>query len=272
MYPVTWHIDLFGRGFEVGAYSLCLALAILIVLLGGLWNLRGLSRPRIAVILSSATIATLAGARVLNLLVNSSHAFSWARAFEPSFSHFSLYGGLVAGGAAAAIATVAMRLPLWQIADAMTIPLAAGIAVIRLGCFFRGCCFGVECDWPWGIVFPCNSPAHLFQMMDRPFAVLGGPMPVHPTQLYEVAAAAIAVFAAMWWRRLQMPPGTCFLVAAICFTSFRWLNLLYRAPIYATESNRWFYPVVYFIILITSAIAIRLLCSIGVRKADKERA
>jgi prolipoprotein diacylglyceryltransferase len=55
--------------------------------------------------------------------------------------------------------------------DTFALPLALGLAVGRWGCFFNGCCYGVETDLPWGVPF---------QMPDGRWACC------HPTQIYEV--------------------------------------------------------------------------------------
>ena len=53
--------------------------------------------------------------------------------------------------------------------DQFAVPAAVGIGVGRLGCFFSGCCYGVETEMPWGVVF---------QTVDL--------LPRHPTQVYEM--------------------------------------------------------------------------------------
>jgi len=62
--------------------------------------------------------------------------------------------------------------------DGFAVPLAASIAVGRLGCFWSGCCFGMATHVPWGVDF-------------------GDGFARHPTQLYEVffhASAALALY------------------------------------------------------------------------------
>jgi prolipoprotein diacylglyceryltransferase len=51
--------------------------------------------------------------------------------------------------------------------DSFAVPLALALAVGRWGCFFNGCCYGVETTMPWGIDF-------------------GDGVGRHPTQIYEV--------------------------------------------------------------------------------------
>ncbi|MGE0323733.1 MAG: prolipoprotein diacylglyceryl transferase [Polyangiaceae bacterium] len=57
--------------------------------------------------------------------------------------------------------------------DGFAAPVAASIAVGRLGCFHAGCCFGRATDLPWAVRF-------------------GDGVARHPTQLYEFAFHATA--------------------------------------------------------------------------------
>ena len=50
--------------------------------------------------------------------------------------------------------------------DTFALPLALALAVGRWGCFFNGCCYGVETGLPWGVNF-------------------GDGVRRHPTQIYE---------------------------------------------------------------------------------------
>lgn len=69
--------------------------------------------------------------------------------------------------------------------DSFAIPVAVSIAVGRLACFHAGCCYGVQTDLPWAVVFP---------------SVDG--LPRHPTQIYEaVFHASAAVVLLLLWRR-----------------------------------------------------------------------
>jgi phosphatidylglycerol---prolipoprotein diacylglyceryl transferase len=69
------------------------------------------------------------------------------------------------------------ELPVLQTMDTFAPGVALGHAVGRLGCFAAGCCWGKQCDLPWGVRFHSN---------------LAAPVPLnitlHPAQLYESAA------------------------------------------------------------------------------------
>jgi phosphatidylglycerol:prolipoprotein diacylglycerol transferase len=69
--------------------------------------------------------------------------------------------------------------------------LAVGHAIGRIGCFLVGDDYGRPSNLPWAIAFPQGLP---------PTTV-----PVHPTQLYEVAALVPLALLLFRWRREQRP-------------------------------------------------------------------
>jgi phosphatidylglycerol---prolipoprotein diacylglyceryl transferase len=94
------------------------------------------------------------------------------------------YGGLIGGGAAAALYCRIYDVPLGRLADAAAPGLALGHAVGRIGCLLAGCCYG-------RVVAP-----------SFPLAVeLAGGWR-HPVQLYEAAGlVAIAGLTALLPRK-----------------------------------------------------------------------
>lgn len=55
--------------------------------------------------------------------------------------------------------------------DAFALPIAAGLSIGRIGCFFGGCCYGLPTQLPWGVAFR-TAPD-------------GGQLMRHPIQIYE---------------------------------------------------------------------------------------
>lgn len=98
------------------------------------------------------------------------------------------YGGFIAALIVTFVYLKKKKLPLWETTDILAPGLAAGHVLGRIGCFFAGCCFGKECHLPWAVTF--SHPLSL--------APLG--IPLHPSQLYEVANNLI-VFGVLWWFR-----------------------------------------------------------------------
>jgi len=111
------------------------------------------------------------------------------------------YGGFLLGTAAVLWTMRRRRLPAWTTVDAAAPALALGYGIGRIGCFLVGDDYGRPTDLPWGIAFPNGLPPtsawhlrHEFGLAipaDVPGATL---LRVHPTQLYETAAA-LAIWA-----------------------------------------------------------------------------
>ncbi len=73
--------------------------------------------------------------------------------------------GLASAYLAVEIAKLALGIRV-KTGDTFALPLALAMAVGRWGCFFNGCCYGVQTSLPWGIDF-------------------GDGVLRHPTQIYE---------------------------------------------------------------------------------------
>ncbi|MCB9678262.1 MAG: prolipoprotein diacylglyceryl transferase [Alphaproteobacteria bacterium] len=71
--------------------------------------------------------------------------------------------------------------------DGFAAPVAASVAIGRIGCFQGGCCYGVATALPWGVDF-------------------GDGVLRHPTQLYEAAFHAAAAVAFVIMNRTNALP------------------------------------------------------------------
>ena len=94
----------------------------------------------------------------------------------------SFHGGLL--GVIVAIVLFAKKTQhsFLEIGD-FVVPLAApGIGFVRLSNFINQELWGKTTDLPWGVVFHN-----------------GGPLPRHPSQLYEAALEGLVLFLVVWW-------------------------------------------------------------------------
>jgi phosphatidylglycerol:prolipoprotein diacylglycerol transferase len=64
---------------------------------------------------------------------------------------FVFLGGLMASWVCAVFYCQWKKEPFWFWADTAVPPISLGYALGRLACFANGCCFGRECELPWGI-------------------------------------------------------------------------------------------------------------------------
>jgi phosphatidylglycerol:prolipoprotein diacylglycerol transferase len=69
----------------------------------------------------------------------------------------------------------------WRIADLVAATAPIGLGAGRLGNFINGELYGRVTDMPWGMIFPS-----------------GGPLPRHPSQLYEFFLEGGVLFIVLW--------------------------------------------------------------------------
>jgi len=132
-----------------------------------------------------------------------------------SGSGFTWYGGLIL---ATVFVWVYMRrtgLPVGDTFDCIAVGMPVGVAVGRVGCFMAGDDYGMPTDSPLGVAFPNGAPPTTVQTLRDRFGVevdpalierFGDAIPVHPTQLYEVALSLV-VFALIWRLRAHSHRG-----------------------------------------------------------------
>ncbi len=75
-----------------------------------------------------------------------------------------VYGAVVGGAAAAVWFFVRHKLPVLAMADVIAPSMTLGLALGRIGCFLNGCCYGGQCQLPWAVAFPPESPVYQSQI------------------------------------------------------------------------------------------------------------
>lgn len=159
-------------------------------------------------LLFMAVVGGIVGAKLYYILLN------WRlAAADPAF--LLSRGGLVwYGGFLLATALVVWQirryeLPLGRMADAVAVVLPVGYAIGRFGCFLVGDDYGRPTASVVGMRFPEGAPPTTVEALRRYFGVevdpalieqFGEVIPVHPTQLYEVAMS-LAIFWIVWRLR-----------------------------------------------------------------------
>lgn len=217
MYPVLFRIG----GIEVRTWGV-------LVLLGFLAGMEvtyqyakryGYKREDIYDIGFYVVLASIIGARVFYILYNF-HEFKnnlWEM-FAIWHGGLVFFGGVVFAIPVAAYFIKKRGFPLWKFADWTAPGFAIGMFIGRWGCFFNGCCFGRACHGPFCTVFKPGSEA---------FAVFG-PLPIHPTQLYESFGNLIVFFVLIWVAKRKPFDGFVFLLYMILGPLVRFLVDYYR--------------------------------------------
>jgi phosphatidylglycerol:prolipoprotein diacylglycerol transferase len=96
----------------------------------------------------------------------------------------SFHGGLLGCVIAVWIFSRRKAMPFAALADSVIVTCPVGLGLGRLGNFINGELFGRPGNVPWAMIFPA-----------------GGPIPRHPTQLYESFAEGLLLFIIMWSLR-----------------------------------------------------------------------
>lgn len=82
----------------------------------------------------------------------------------------TIVAGLIGAYLAVELTKLALGIRV-KTGDTFALPLALALAVGRWGCFFNGCCYGVETSLPWGVWFWNYREERWLRC--------------HPTQIYE---------------------------------------------------------------------------------------
>ncbi|MBI2908234.1 MAG: prolipoprotein diacylglyceryl transferase [Chloroflexi bacterium] len=247
MQPVL-ALEFAGRFLALPSYRTLLLLAVMVTVGLTLWVAvrRGLPVREAAACLLSMAAAAPVGARLLHAGINSDlYLREPDRLLSLDPGGFSLYGGLLLAAAVGWVACRVLGLEVTRLADASAPALGVGVAIARTGCFLAGCCFGKETDLPWAVTFPPGSNAHIYQIANGIGLFSAGPLPVHPTQLYELAAALGGACLAGWLLRRKTVDGTAFLAFIIWLSLFRWGNFYLRVQPTTLTIPTWFYPALY---------------------------
>jgi phosphatidylglycerol:prolipoprotein diacylglycerol transferase len=186
MYPTLFRIGT----FEVTTFGVLVAVAALV----GIWIFeRELARSGLPERATNAAVAGVIGGLVGAKLLWTAEHFGEEPLVAQLLSRggMSWFGGFAGGLAAGLLVMRQQRLPIVRTLAAATPALAIGHAIGRIGCFLVGDDYGRPTDLPWGVAFPQGLP---------PTSV-----PVHPTQLYEMAALLVVGALLIRWRRAGVP-------------------------------------------------------------------
>lgn len=114
----------------------------------------------------------------------------FVRFFKFAFKGFSITAGIFT----LALILVFIKKKWRHFLYPFVYPFPLFAAIIRLGCFADGCCFGKPTDLPIGVVFPPGSYASFYHYAKKALASRYAPSPpLHPVQLY-ISASMLLLF------------------------------------------------------------------------------
>lgn len=126
----------------------------------------------------------------------------------------SFHGGLIGVIVAAFIFTKTKRFDFFTLTDMLVVTAPVGLGLGRIGNFINGELYGRVTDVPWAMVFP-----------------EGGPLPRHPSQLYEAALEGLLLFLILWFLRDKFNrTGIISSLFLILYGIFRFFVEFFREP------------------------------------------
>jgi len=133
----------------------------------------------------------------------------------------SIVGGLIGGTIGVLLTKKILHMQKEKRGNLFAPAIALGVAIGRIGCFLRGCCYGKPSDLPWSVDF-------------------GDGILRQPTQLYE-SIFMLLMFFYLWNRNKKNPaPGSSFTILMVSYFTFRFFIEFIR------EEPVWFLGLTFF--------------------------
>ncbi|HEY5586252.1 MAG TPA: prolipoprotein diacylglyceryl transferase family protein [Ruminiclostridium sp.] len=197
--PVLFYIG----GFPVEAYPIFMFLALVTGILVYVVQLKmdNIRKSNALYIAVFAIIGGTIGSKIPIIIMYWKELNSDPNSFNILLSGRTIVGGLIGGAVGTFFAKKIFKIKE-RLGNQIAIPVAAGMAVGRVGCLLRGCCYGKATKLPWGIDF-------------------GDQISRHPTQIYEIIFDILLVFFLVWKKTKGVRPGELFKIFLNCYLSFR---------------------------------------------------
>ncbi len=203
---------------NIFSWGLMLAIAVIIAIIGisKLFEKEGYQKDIVLDLVVICVICGVVGARLAYIFT-----YEWAEFLAHPLTMFSLqdggikglawYGALVGGLIPFIIYLRRKKLSFWAVADMFAPYLALGYALVRIGCFMNGCCYGNITDSACGVVFP------FVDAYSR-----------HPTQLYSSGLNLLLFIILISFYPKRKFSGQIFLLYIIGYAIYRFMVEFFR--------------------------------------------
>jgi len=126
----------------------------------------------------------------------------------------SFHGGLIGVLIVGILFCWKNKKSFWTVADLFIVTAPIGLGLGRIGNFINGELYGRVTQVPWGMIFP-----------------KGGPLPRHPSQLYESGLEGGVLFLILWFLKdKKLPEGGLLAVFVSFYGLFRFIVEFFREP------------------------------------------
>jgi phosphatidylglycerol:prolipoprotein diacylglycerol transferase len=176
----------------------------------------GITKPEVENLYFYLILALIIGARLGYILFYDLTAYLRAplEIFAVWHGGMSFHGGLIGLLLVALLFSWKNKKSFWKIADLFIVTAPIGLGLGRIGNFINGELYGRVTQVPWGMIFP-----H------------GGPLPRHPSQLYESALEGWVLFGVLWYcKDKKLSSGMLLAIFLFLYGCFRSLLEFFREP------------------------------------------
>ena len=143
-----------------------------------------------------------------------SYAKSPLEVFAVWHGGMSFHGGAIGTLFSGYLCCRKFNVDFWKAADLVVVTAPIGLGLGRFGNFINGELYGRVTDVPWAMVFPG-----------------GGPLPRHPSQLYELGLEGVLLFSILWIAKdRRHTPGMMTALILILYGLFRFFVEFFREP------------------------------------------
>lgn len=215
MHPILFEI----AGFSIKTYGFFIAVGFLAGMAVAVREARRIGYdPQLVLDMAFYMIlGAIVGSRIFYILSHFSHyranPLDMLKIWEGGLTFF---GGFILAAAVCVWMAKKNGCGIWRTFDLFAPSLAIGVFFGRIGCFFAGCCYGRECGMPWAVTF--TDPHSLARMG----------VPLHPTQLYAAAGAAVTLLVLLALKKRKSFDGQLALVWMFCYCCFRLIEEMFR--------------------------------------------
>jgi len=170
------------------------------------------------------------------------------------FGEIVFYGGLIGGVTAMLIFCKSYKIRILPIADLFAPALAVAHGFGRIGCFFGGCCYGIQVhpSHPVAVIFPAGA-------VSTPTSIPSG-IPLLATQLIEAVSLFLIATVLIIIYKKTAGTGLTVCIYGILYSILRFILEFYRGDgargVYGVFSVSQYISMVLFVVCVGMVILI----------------
>ena len=205
--PVAFTIG----NLEVRWYGIMIALAIVVLILWTLWQVKKGAKVTYDTVFTAALIGIPSGVIFSRLL----HVIDKWEYYREHLNQvigaegLTIYGAVLGAALGIWIYSRFSKISFGYFADVLAPGIILAQAIGRVGCTLNGCCYGIEAGLPWSFVY--TDP--------QSFAPIG--VATHPTTVYEIIFLLVLFGVILMLRGRFVPDGSLFLVYLSLYSLWR---------------------------------------------------